>query len=335
MKKIVIFKNDRIGDLFTSIECINKIFNKHKTDKIYIYLSNLNYKFSFLFKDTINFKISSRLTILNKIQILFFFIFNKIEYVYILKPRNFFYILPLIFHRTKFYGLTIKSRNKQRPINFLKKFLHKSIEIDRSSVKKRRSTYDIQKDLIEYNGEEQNLLNTEYSTSDNFIFPVKYIYFHYKHNLFDKHLEWNLNTSIRFIEYLSSKFENFVFSSDFNNNYLNNFFENKYTTFDYSSKKRIDKKVKKIIFLRDIDGKDLLNTIKNSTKVIAPEGMASHIAYFLKKEQLALQHFSFYKKQDFNDQIISCKEWFPPKNFNFIVLKKNFDKSLLKLEKRL
>ena len=49
MKKIIILKNDRTGDLFVSLKAINKIINKHLEQKKIIFLSNVNHKFSFLF----------------------------------------------------------------------------------------------------------------------------------------------------------------------------------------------------------------------------------------------------------------------------------------------
>ena len=46
-------------------------------------------------------------------------------------------------------------------------------------------------------------------------------------------------------------------------------------------------------------------------------------------------HFNLNNRQDFINQIISCKEWFPPNNFDFIVLKKDYEASLRKLSKRI
>ena len=46
-------------------------------------------------------------------------------------------------------------------------------------------------------------------------------------------------------------------------------------------------------------------------------------------------HFNLKDRRDFINQIISCKEWFPPDNYNFIVLKKDFEKSISKLKKRI
>ena len=117
-KKVIIFKNDRTGDLFTSFKAINKIINKHENDYIEIFLSQLNYKFNFIIKK-INYKVFNiNLSIVEKITILFYFIKNDVDTAYILTPKNFYYYLPLIFPKTKFYGIIIKAK-RNRPPNFL------------------------------------------------------------------------------------------------------------------------------------------------------------------------------------------------------------------------
>ena len=97
MKKVLIFKNDRIGDLFTSTKALKRIINKHYSDKIIIYFSHQNIKFSFLFPNIEKLIISMKLTLLEKIKIFLYFLTNRIENVYILKPRNFYFILPFFF----------------------------------------------------------------------------------------------------------------------------------------------------------------------------------------------------------------------------------------------
>ena len=59
------------------------------------------------------------------------------------------------------------------------------------------------------------------------------------------------------------------------------------------------------------------------------------MAYYLKKPILALIHFNLKDRKDFTNVIISLKEWFPPQNYDFIVLKKDLSKSLKKIEKRI
>ena len=152
MSKIIILKNDLTGDLFTSIPAINSIFNKHKNDDIEIFLSKVNHKFSFLFQPKRIKIINLKLNLLDKINIFFYFLFNKIDTVYILSPKNFYFYIPLIFFykKIKFYGLCIDSL-KKRPLNFLRKFLFKKVIIDRQTIKKRKSTYIIQNELIDFN----------------------------------------------------------------------------------------------------------------------------------------------------------------------------------------
>ena len=75
--------------------------------------------------------------------------------------------------------------------------------------------------------------------------------------------------------------------------------------------------------------------MKKSSQIISPEGIITHMGYYLKKPILALMHFNLKNRRDFVNQVISCKEWFPPKNYDFIVLKKDFDKSIIKLKKRI
>ena len=73
-KKILIFKNDRTGDLFVSLNAINSILNKHKNDEIKIFLSNINQKFNFLFP-LIKTKIfSMNLNFFDKIWIFIYFL---------------------------------------------------------------------------------------------------------------------------------------------------------------------------------------------------------------------------------------------------------------------
>ena len=87
--------------------------------------------------------------------------------------------------------------------------------------------------------------------------------------------------------------------------------------------------------MKNIDGYDLFDAVKKSSKIISPEGIITHMGYFLKKPSLALMHFNLRNRRDFISQVISCKEWFPPDNYNYTVLKKDFDKSLQKLSRRL
>ncbi len=72
-KKIIIFKNDAVGDLVQSLPAINNIINHNIQNEILIYLSERSKNFDFLF----NFKnvkikiVRYDLTIKEKIKIFF------------------------------------------------------------------------------------------------------------------------------------------------------------------------------------------------------------------------------------------------------------------------
>ncbi len=136
------------------------------------------------------------------------------------------------------------------------------------------------------------------------------------------------------LSFLNNNFNNVLFSSELNNEKINYFFSSQFNTFDYKNNKRQLINKKNIFFLKDVDGYDLFDVVKKSSKVVCPEGIISHMAYFLNKDLLTLMHFNLKNKQDFIRQIISCKEWFPQENYPFCVLKKDFEKSIKKIKKR-
>ena len=168
-KKVLILKNDRTGDLFVSLNAINKIINKHSNEDLFIFLSNINHKFSFLFPKLKKKIISMNLNIFEKIRIFTFILFNKIDTIYILTPKNFYYYLPFFFWNIKFYAITVKSL-KSRPSSFLIKYLYRYVVLDRIEIKKRKSSYDIQESLIEFTTNKDNF-NKDLNTNHNFVYP--------------------------------------------------------------------------------------------------------------------------------------------------------------------
>lgn len=332
-KKVLILKNDRTGDLFVSLKAINRIINKHTNQEILIYLSNINHKFSFLFPKLKKTIVSMNLSIFEKIKIFLFVAFNNIDTVYILSPKNFYYYLPFFFKKIKFYGIAIKSL-RNRPGNFLLKYLFKYVIIDRLKINKRKSSYDIQENLIEPTSSKNNL-NKESRISHNFNYPKNYIFFHYKHRFFNNLLNWELNKISKLLEFFNNNYENVLFSSELYNKKTNNFFLSNFNTFDFVNNEKYLINKKNIFFLKDIDGYNLFDAVNKSSKIISPEGIITHMSYFLNKPSLALMHFNLENRRDFINQVISCKEWFPPDNYNYTVLKKDFDKSLQKLSKRI
>jgi hypothetical protein len=234
-KKILILKNDRTGDLFVSLKAINRIINKHNNQDIIIFLSNINHKFNFLFPSIKKKIISMKIDFIDKIKIFFYILVNEIDTIYILTPKNFYYYLPFFFRKIKFYGITIKS-SRNRPNNFFLKYLFKYVVLDRVKIKKRESSYIIQQNLIEYTSEINNL-NKKSNVSHNLEYPKKFIYFHYKHTFFNKLLKWELDTISKFLNFLSNKYENILFSSELFNKKINNYFLNNYNNYDFENNK--------------------------------------------------------------------------------------------------
>ena len=125
-KKIIIFKNDAVGDLVQSLRAINNIIHHNKQNEILIYLSERSKNFDFFFKfKNVKVKIVKYdLTFNEKLSIFFNILKNKIYSIYILTPKNFYFYLPLFFRKIKFYALCIDSvNNYKRPSFFLRKLL--------------------------------------------------------------------------------------------------------------------------------------------------------------------------------------------------------------------
>ena len=196
MKKndnIVIFKNDRIGDLITSIPAINLLIKSNQDKKITIYLSQINYKMKFLLEKG-NIKIivvNYKLNLMNRINILFYLFSNNISKVFIIRPKKFYFIMPLIFFFTKikFYGLCINAQNNyRRPNEFLRKFLDNYVINDRDTCSSRLSRAELQLNLVSNKWSIEDLTNNyNFKISHDLkkILPKDYCLIHYKHLMFE------------------------------------------------------------------------------------------------------------------------------------------------------
>jgi ADP-heptose:LPS heptosyltransferase len=92
-KKILILKNDRVGDFFHSlrnIEHLRNHFSEHITD---IYLSEINVRFaSVLSQSKLNImQVNYNLSFIEKFNLFLKLCINKYEYVFILSPKNFYF----------------------------------------------------------------------------------------------------------------------------------------------------------------------------------------------------------------------------------------------------
>ena len=120
------------------------------------------------------------------------------------------------------------------------------------------------------------------------------------------------------------------FKFEINNSKIENYLVNSEINLD---KLELNKEIQDVLYLKNIEGKNLVNAIYLCKDVIAPESGITHIGSFLNKNTLALMHFNFINKSDIFRQIIACKEWAPLSNFKFTILKKDYLKSINKLSK--
>ena len=84
-KKIIIFKNDAVGDLVHSLPAINNIISKTKNNNITLFLSERSRKFSFLIdKENIDIRfLNYDLTIIDKLNIFFMCLIHKLmKFIY-------------------------------------------------------------------------------------------------------------------------------------------------------------------------------------------------------------------------------------------------------------
>ena len=120
-KNIIIFKNDAVGDLSQSLDAINNIINYDKNTNITIYLSERSRKFDLLlnYENVKLKKVNYDLSLIEKIEIFKFLLINKIEKLYILSPKNYYFYLPLFFKKIKFYAICVNGvNNYRRPVKF-------------------------------------------------------------------------------------------------------------------------------------------------------------------------------------------------------------------------
>ena len=126
-KNIIIFKNDAVGDLTQSLDAINNIINYNKNNNITIYLSERSTNFDFLlnYENVKIKKVNYDLSLIDKIEIIKFILKHQFLSIYILTPKKFYFYLPVIFRKIKFYALCLNGNNNyRRPSEFLRKYLH-------------------------------------------------------------------------------------------------------------------------------------------------------------------------------------------------------------------
>ena len=322
-KKILILKNDRVGDLFSSIKGINSILNEHKDHKIEIILSKFSRDISFLFnKNNIKIDIYNYdLNIFEKLKIIKKVSFNKYEKIFILSPKNLYFYLP-IFSNSQFYAIIIKDYKRNRPSKFLQKKLFKFKINDRTSKRINEGISTLTEKLCNENSiDYPNILNNKPSNSkllnDNIDLFKNFVHFHYKDSLF-KNNGWTINNFLDLINEISKKTKKVFISSDFGNFEHNKFFLQKLPFINFENEKMNIENDSKIIYLHNIKVNDIFKLIHLSNQVISPHGTMSLMASYLNKKVIDLF--------DAKVSIISFREFKPSnKNYNFLILKNDIN----------
>ena len=334
-EKILILKNDAVGDLCQSLPAIQNIIDTKNRD-IEIYLSERSKNFDFLIKgNDIKFEIFNYdLKLFEKFKIIKKLFFEKIDKIYILTPKNFYFYLPFIFRKIKFYGICLNGPNNYyRPNLFLRKFLYKSIINDRSKMFKRESTEYLQKKLTSNNSFENYFIPNENIEVSNFLkinLPNNFVYLHLKNETIKK-LEWNINDLKYLFENLLKYYENVVFTKDIekDKNFID--FSKIFNVVDFSNK-NINKKKNKIYLFDNIKGKDLYNTIRLSSKIIAFHGMMTNLGSLMKKSITDLWFCEINNWHDYRNYRNAFYEFKPKYNgYDFIIPSKDIKKTFRKL----
>ncbi|MDA7715200.1 hypothetical protein N8827_01255 [Pelagibacteraceae bacterium] len=333
MKNIIIFKNDRLGDLFHSLNGINKILNEHKDDNITIYLSNYSKNFSFLFNQT-NAQIkyfNYHLSVMEKFKILMVFCNKSIDKVFILSPKNYFFYLPFLFKRTRFYAVTIIEKNKERPFIFLRNFLYKFRINNRKNKKIDDSINNIIEDLCSNNLKKNHQMiniNPKIELNFNNLSGNKYCHFHFKKFLYEKK-KWSFADVNSFLKICLKKKYKIFLTSDIEKSEFNKIFKKNFKTINFEERKTISSKINdNIIYLENIKSINLFNLIKNASLVVSPHGTMTVMASYLKVPVIDI----------FDDTInkIAFYEYKPDnKYYKFMILKSFSERQLVKINRLL
>ena len=340
MSKILILKNDRAGDLFTSLKLISSIVRDFDNTKIY--LSELNFSFSFFFKKSNVKKVNYNLSVLDKIKILFDVIVNKYEKIYIISPKSFFFFLPLFLRKTKFYAIVYNGKKRDRPNKFLRRFLYKYRIVSRTEINK-YSYRQLQEQLIDDNiildQNCNNLIIPQINPNIDRLISGKYIFFQFRYKFFDE-LKWSKNNIKLFLNFLKSKHEKVLFCSDIEDTRISNeykrFFLDNFSYIDLNNNYKHEiPKINNIYYLKELNGVDMFHLIKKSTLSIAKEGIVSHICFFHNVKCHNLFNFKINSSADIYHQKISYSEWCQGMNFSFSFLNQDINKTIDKLKNQI
>jgi len=334
--KILILKNDRAGDLFTSLTLISSLIHRYKDIKIY--LSELNSGFSFFFKGKKINKVNFNLSLIDKFLIFYDILVNDYKKIYILTPKSFYFILPLIFRNIKFYAIVYDGFERSRPSSYLRNYLFKYKVIYRNKINKksyRQLQNDLLDDDIDLDTQHNALFIPKITKSLKNLLPNKYILFQFRY-LFFEQLGWGVNEFDYLISQLSKKYKYILFSSDIEKNKktckYNEYFKKHYSVIDFTIQtKNQNLKNPNIYYLKNINSENLFYVLNGSLMNLGKEGIYSHISFFLKKKCHNLFNFKILKKEDITHEKISYSEWCKDMHFGFSFLNSDIKKATRKI----
>ena len=332
-EKIIIFKNDAIGDLIHSREAIHNISVSNPNKQIILFLSinSKNFNFLFNYKNIIIKTIRNNLTIFEKFFLFIYIIKNRINEIFILTPKNFFFLLPIIFKKIKFYAICVDDLNNyKRPSNYLRKNLYKIVINDRSAIYKRPSIESLQNKLIGDYYVKKYELNFSYVKKNDLIYQKDYIYFHLKQRRFER-LKWGINELEKILNYFLKFNNKVIITRDIEVDQRSFQIKDKFNYYDFKIDKFINNN-SNIILLDNIEGADLYNVIRNASKIIAFHGMITSFAWIEKKKVLDLYDVEINNRDDYRKYRNSFYEFKPSyNNYDFIIPKKDINKTLNKM----
>ena len=324
-EKIIIFKNDKIGDLIHAYNAIQNIINNNLDKQIIIFLSHYNSEMKFLFLNkNVEFHIISEKTnFFEKLKILYFFMVKNIKKTYIFKPSYFLFVLPFFFYfkKIKFYGICVNNINYYRPSLFLRKFLERFVVNDRGTKKIRKSINDLHMNLALNNNKTNYNLAILNKKKKPEVIKEDYYLIHFNKYKFST-LDWHLNDFFKIVEELKNKSGKIVITNDINDEKTNILIK----------KILINKNSKNIIHFPNIKGENFFYLIGNAKLVISFHGMITSIAAIQNTKVLDLFNCDIQNKKDFYRYKNAFHE-FKPKlnNYEFIIPKKNLEASIKKI----
>ncbi len=326
-EQIVIFKNEKTGDLIHSVSSIKEIISKNKNTKVNIFLSHYNSEMKFLFTNhnVIFHIITEKINLKDKIKVFIFFLKNKIKETYIFKPSFFLFLLPLFFKFkvVKFYGICVNNNNYHRPPLILRNLLERFVINDRGTKKIRKSINDLHLNLVLNNDKSNYNLATLNKKNLVNVYIKNYIFIHFNKFKFNK-LNWDLNYFFRIVDELNTISTNIVITNDLNDIETNNLIQKKYS----------DSSSKGIYYYPNAKGEFFFNLIGNAKLIVAFHGMITSIGAIQKVKVLDLFNCDIKNKDDFYRYKNAFHE-FKPKlsNYEFLIPKKDFNNTLKKIKK--